>query len=112
VTLAQARTRMNDGAAAPRRRPAVWRPTISDLSLRPELVHGMDAVVRAGRCLDLRAAIACVNISNLLLAQGCDRGPRWRCASRRRRQRRLVQTLTYSLSLALSAAVSVTPPSG
>jgi len=110
VTLAQARTEMNE--LVRRLRQAGQQqpngPQAADLSpMRGELVGGLDKLLYllvAASTLVL--LIACVNISNLLLAQGLKQGNEVavRVALGATRGRLVQQILTYSLLLALLGA--------
>jgi|HubBroStandDraft_3_1064219.scaffolds.fasta_scaffold05832_1 predicted permease len=109
VTLAQARARMNELVRRLREAdPRPNAPRSADLSpLRRELVADLD------RLLYLLSAasafvllIACVNVSNLLLAQGSRQGGEvaLRFALGATRGRLVRQMLTYSLALAAAGA--------
>lgn len=108
VTLEQARTQMN--ALVDRLRAAGQPngPRAANLSpMRGELVGGLDKLLyllMAASALVL--LIACVNISNLLLAQGLKQGNEVavRVALGATRGRLVQQILTYSLLLALLGA--------
>jgi putative ABC transport system permease protein len=109
VTLEQARVQMNEMVRRLREAdPRPQGPQSADLSpMHPELVHGMDmmlyVLVVASTFVLL---IACVDISNLLLAQGLKLGPEvaMRVALGATRGRLARQILTYSLLLSLLGA--------
>jgi putative ABC transport system permease protein len=109
VTLAQARAQMNDMVGRLRQaNPRPNAPRAADLSpLRGELVGELDKLlfllVAASAFVLL---IACVNISNLLLAQGLQQGTEVavRVALGATRGRLARQILTYSLALSLLGA--------
>jgi len=109
VTLAQARAQMNALVARLRQAdPRSGAPLAADLSpLRGELVGDLDKLLYL---LSAAAAfvllIACVNVSNLLLAQGLQQGTEVavRVALGATRGRLARQILTYSLALALLGA--------
>jgi len=111
VTLAQARTQMNElvrrlGEAGQQQQPN--GPQAADLSpMRGELVGGLDKLLYLlVAAATLVLLIACVNISNLLLAQGLKQGNEVavRVALGATRSRLVQQVLTYSLFLALLGA--------
>jgi putative ABC transport system permease protein len=109
VTLAQARAQMNAMVARLHQAdPRAGTPRAADLSpLRGELVGDIDKLLYL---LSAAAAfvllIACVNVSNLLLAQGLQQGTEVavRVALGATRGRLARQVLTYSLALALLGA--------
>ena len=109
VSLAQARAQMNAMVARLRQAdPRPGTPRAADLSpLRGELVGDLDKLLYL---LSAAAAfvllIACVNVSNLLLAQGIQQGTdvAVRVALGATRGRLARQILTYSLALALLGA--------
>src|SRR5262249_12184361 len=110
VTLARARAEMNALVARLHAaNPAQGTALQADLSpMRGELVGDLDKLLYL---LSAAAAfvllIACVNISNLLLAQGLQQGTdiAMRVALGATRGRLARQVLTYSLALALLGAV-------
>jgi putative ABC transport system permease protein len=109
VSLEQARTEMSSLAQRLREaNPSPETPQGADLSpLRGELVHDLDQLlyllVAASAFVLL---IACVNVSNLLLAQGVKQGQEVavRVSLGATRGRLVRQILTYSLLLALLGA--------
>jgi putative ABC transport system permease protein len=113
VTLAQARARMNDLVRRLHQaNPRAEAPWSADLApMRRELVRNLDTLLYL-----LAAAsafvllIACVNVSNLLLAQGLQQGSEVavRVALGATRGRLVRQILTYSLLLALLGAAAGT----
>ncbi|MBV8200643.1 MAG: ABC transporter permease, partial [Acidobacteria bacterium] len=105
VSLAQARQQMNDLAARLREAdPRPNAPRSADLSpMRRELIGELDKLLYLlVAASSLVLLIACVNISNLLLAQGLKQGTEVavRAALGATRARMVRQILTYSLVLA------------
>jgi predicted permease len=109
VTLEQARAQMNDLARRLREEsPREGAPQSADLSpLRGELVGDLrERILLLAAAAAFVLLIACVNIANLLLAQGVKQGSEVavRVALGATRGRLVRQVLTYSVLLALLGA--------